>query len=123
MAFCALPTLLEGHFYIGKTLLEVGFRHISPLKNHLQLQLLGGEARASERFRFSILRNGGGLFVGFEVLGFSSTFFYGKSRPILSRTCPKLNRAPRKVHENMVPFIPMDFSRVSGRKQRFLLVV
>jgi hypothetical protein len=23
----------------------------------------------------------------------------------------------------MVPFIPMDFSRVSGRKQRFLLVV
>jgi len=81
MAFCALPTWLEGHFHIGKTLLEVGFRHISPLKKHLQLQLHGGAARASERFRFSILRNGGGLFVGFEVLGFSSTFFYGKSRP------------------------------------------
>jgi hypothetical protein len=48
MASCALPTLLEGHFYIGKTLLEVGFRHISLLKNHLQLQLLGGAARASE---------------------------------------------------------------------------
>lgn len=81
MAFCALPTWLEGHFYIGKTLLEVGFRHISPLKNHLQLQLLGGAARASERFRFSILRNGDGLFVGFEVLGFSSTFFNLESRP------------------------------------------
>ena len=67
----------RGIFYIEKTLLEVGFRHISPLKNYLQLQLLGGAARASERFRFSILRNGGGLFVGFEVLGFSSTFFYG----------------------------------------------
>ena len=81
MAFCALPTWLEGHFYIGKTLLEVGFRHISPLKNHLQLKLLGGAARVSERFRFSILRNGGGFFVGFEVLGFLSIFFNGKSRP------------------------------------------
>ena len=88
MAFCALPTWLEGHFYIGKTLLEVGFRHISPLFCLLQLQLLGGAARASEQFRFSILRNGGGLFVGFEVLGFSSTFFLWEKSPHFVKNLP-----------------------------------
>ena len=72
----------RGIFYIGKTLLEVGFRHISPSFSLLQSQPFGGAARASVRFRFSALRNGGGLFIGFEVLGFSSTFFSAKSRPI-----------------------------------------
>ena len=121
MALYALPTWLEGHFCIGKTLLEVGFRHISLWSNHLRPQLNGGAARASVRLRFSRLRNGGGLFVGFEVLVFSKYLFYAKSRPILIKVRPKWNRAPRKVHENTVPYIPMNFSRVRGRKQHFLL--
>jgi len=31
-------------------------------------------------------------------------------------------RAPRKVQAYAVPYIPLDFSRLSGRKQCFLLI-